>query len=393
VDLLPARIPDPDRLALLADILATAPSGVATGELRLRLLARDMSWQALVDLAGAQGVILPLIWSLSQRSLLLPLPRASHAPESHPTRQLQSLYRRHLQRRAAQQEQLTEIVAALNNAGVEPLLLKGARYLLAPVGSWCEARDMRDIDLLVRPAEAGRAAAALNARGYAFESGSPPLDQHLPELFHPKRPSAVELHTEGLSFSARGMLATDEIWRRGLRADWQALRLLMLPPEWQLLHALLNHQVSDRGHVRRLLAVRPLWELTMLSGELSDQAWRTLADHADASGAGDILASWLVQAQLLFGFPCPAAIEPSPLARRHAQETMTHAGAPDWWRRARFLADQLRFGLGRQTMAVRYGVAPEEVSLRLLGRHLRFLLARHRGRIRQRLLGERDRRA
>jgi len=393
LDLLPARIPDPDCLALLADILATGPSGVATGELRLRLLARDMSWQALVDLAGAQGVILPLVWSLSQRSLLLPPPRASQAPASHPTLQLQSVYRRHLQRRAAQQEQLTEIVSALSNAGVEPLLLKGARYLLAPAGSWCEARDMRDIDLLVRRDAAGRAADALTARGYAFETAPPPLDQHLPELSHPGRPSAVELHTEGLSFSARGMLATDELWRRATGADWQGLRLLMLPPEWQLLHALMNHQVSDRGHARRLLAVRPLWELTMLGAELSEAAWRTVADHASASGAGDILASWLVQAQLLLGFPCPTAIEPSPVARRHARETMTHALAPDWWRRARFLADQLHFGLGRQTMAVRYGVAPKQVSLCLVGRHLRFLLARHRGRLLQRLFGERDRRA
>jgi hypothetical protein len=393
VDLLPARISDPQSLTLLGDILAADWSAAHTRQLRLRLLARDMSWQSLVDLAGAQGVILPLVWSLSQRSLLLPLPRASQAPESHPTVQLQSLYGRHLQRRAAQQQQLTEIVSALNLADVQPLLLKGARYLLAPAGSWGEARDMRDIDLLVRPADAGRAAAALTARGYAFETEPPPLDQHLPELSHPGRPSAVELHTEGLSFSARGMLATDELWRRGVSADWQGLRLLTLPPEWQLLHALLNHQVSDRGHARRLLAVRPLWELTMLGAELSCPAWRTLAHHAAARGAGDILASWLVQAQLLLGFPCPAAIEPSPVARSHARETMTHARAPDWWRRARFLADQLRFGLGRQTMAVRYGVAPEQVSLRLVGRHLRFLLARHRGRLLQRLFGERDRRA
>jgi hypothetical protein len=166
-----------------------------------------------------------------------------------------------------------------------------------------------------------------------------------------------------------------------------------LPTEWHLLDGLLNHQISDRGHVRRMLNVKPLWEFAMLASELPHQGWRSIADHMAAKGQADVLASWITQAGRLFGLTHPQWIDISPAARSHAERTFAHAAAPHWLRRGRFLADQLSFAFGKETLAVRYGLAESEVSLGTVWRHLAFLARRYRGRMIRRLVGDGNRAA
>jgi hypothetical protein len=387
LDQLPPRISDPVVFALLADILAVRPSAADTA--RLRLIDGTVSWQALTDFALGQDAIFPLIWALRRGSLLLPVPRASRHLESvdHPTSALEALYDQHLARRRAQRDQLIAIIAALNRAGIVALVLKGARYLLAPQGAWCEARSMRDIDLLVRKDDAQAAVAALKRQGYASDAQFVPMDQHLPELWKADCPSAVEIHTEALAFSARKALATDEVWQHAVRGSTEDGSFFVLPVEWHLLHGLLNHQLSDRGHARCLLAIKALWEFAMLGCELPEQAWRSIADHMTAREEADVLGSWIMQATRLFGLACPPGVTISSDARAHAERTLAYAALPDWLRRGHFLADQLRFGFARETMAVRYGIAENEVSLLTAMRHLRFLVRYYRGQMLQRFTG------
>lgn len=389
MDLLPPRISDFNLLALLADILAISPSASDTAQLRLRLFDRKFSWQALADLAIDQGVIFSLIWALRRRSLLLPVPGKlrTDPPTNHPTVSLEAAYQRHLIRQRAQRDQLLSIIAALNKVNVVPLLLKGARYLLAPTGSWCEARDMRDIDLLVRTDDALKTIGALKAAGYRFEEGFVPLDQHLPELWLAGRPSAVEVHTEALAFTARKVLTTEEIWRYGMRRSCDNGAFLVLPQEWHLLHSLLSHQISDRGHVRCLLAIKALWEFAGLGEGLSVLGWHSIADHMAARGQADTLGSFIVQAAKLFGLVYPLGVAVSSTARAHAEKTFAHASRSNPLRRAYFLADQLRFGFARETMAVRYGLAESDVSIITIRRHVAFLASRYRGQMLRRIMG------
>jgi hypothetical protein len=300
---------------------------------------------------------------------------------------LEAVYRQHLERRQAQRDQLIELLTALNGVGVVPVVLKGARYLIAPLGPWCEGRDMRDIDLLVQPGETQKVISALRAAKYRFEEGFVPVDQHLPELWRVGRPSAVEIHTHALAFSARKFLYTTEVWQHAVPASDENVRFLVLPNEWQLLHCLLNHQIADRGHARRLLAVKPLWEFTMLGSELTSGGWRTVVNHLAKHGQLDVLTSWIVQANNLFGLTYPEWINISPGARAHAGQTFARAAAPDWWRRIIFLFDQLRFGFARETLATRYDLNEADVSAGTVVRHLGFLARRYRGKILRRLIG------
>ena len=68
----PPDIRDSKLLRLLGEILRSDVDGSNTSGLRLQLMGSGFSWQALVDLALGQGVLLPLIFALTARMLSPP---------------------------------------------------------------------------------------------------------------------------------------------------------------------------------------------------------------------------------------------------------------------------------------------------------------------------------
>jgi len=358
--------------------------------MRLRLMNQGFSWQSLVDLASEQDVLPPLILALSERGLLLPVPRSTKSGgESHVTARFEVIYRQHLERRKREKRQLEKILSVLDDAGIVTLILKGARYLVAPVGSWCEARAMRDIDLLVRSGDGERALSALVVAGYQSGPHVALKHHHLPELWRPGEPIALEIHTEAHSFDAERVMSTEHVWEYAVKLGTGTF--LVMPNRWHALHCMLHHQISDHGYRRRILAVKALWEWTMLARDFSREDWDAIVGHMEAAGALDMLASWLMQAHRLFGVEIPALVVVSPDARANADATFRLASTPHWMRRTRFIADQLRFSFARETLAMRYGIPRSRVSLMDAGRYVAHLFRQHRGRVLLRLTGHRDR--
>jgi hypothetical protein len=110
-----------------------------------------------------------------------------------------------------------------------------------------------------------------------------------------------------------------------------------------------------------------------------------------AADACDLLGSWLLQSQQLFGAKLPASIAISREAISNARGTFDLAMRAHWRRRAAFIADQLRFSFARETLAKRYGKPLSRVSVTDAGRHAAGLLKLHRGRWLRRLIGRTDR--
>ncbi len=390
MELLPPTIRNPALLVLLGDILKNDAASAAVPALRLRLMRHDFCWQALVDLATQQDVLPPLIRALAERALLPPVPHAAEQTnDSHVTLRLQQSYREHLARRELQRTQLQKVLQHLNRVGIVPLIVKGARYLVAPVAAWCEARTFRDIDLLVRPEAANRAFAELVIAGYRPSEPYMADYHHLADLQHPSEPASVEIHTAALAVAGQSVLSTELVWRHASQgADGS---FYVLPVEWQALHCLLHHQLSDRGYARRILALKPLWEWTMLTGDWSPDQWQALVTPMREAGALDLLGSWLVQAHRLFDAPLPEFIPISAAASDNAAETLALALAPHWRRRTRFVVDQLRCAFSKETLAARYGKAPATVSVADTARYLVHLVRAHRGSLLRRLVGYSDR--
>ena len=89
LDRLPPTIKNTGLLALLGNVLEAEPKPQSTGALRLRFFQPGFSWQALVDFAIAHDVLPPLVFALTQRGLLPPVPqtlseeaRAAHVTNS-----------------------------------------------------------------------------------------------------------------------------------------------------------------------------------------------------------------------------------------------------------------------------------------------------------------------
>jgi hypothetical protein len=379
LDHLAPAIADTKLLALLGNILETQPTPESTSNLRLRFYQPGFSWQGLVDLAVDQEVLPAFVLALKQRGLLPPVP--STLPESarvaHVATRLNAAYEQHLERRRHLREQLVAALTTLNREGIVPVLLKGAKHLMIEQPRWHEARSMRDLDILVRTSEAEKAQQLLLARGYVSEAEPPPIDRHLPELYLPKGAGSVELHIEALAYPARHLLTTDEVWMRAEQQSFAGVSARTLPAEWHLLHGMLHHQVSDHGHGRRLLAIKGLWEFAMGGSELPPEGWSSFIEYAERRGIVDILASWILQANRLFGLKIPPSFVISKDAHRHAEATFTRASLPLLVRRALFFADKLQFAFSRETLAVRYPSMNDDGMANTVMRHIMFLLRRH----------------
>jgi hypothetical protein len=380
------RITDFEQLKLAGEILRLDDNAAALRPVLYRL---GFSWPALIEFANGQDILPPLIWSLRTKNLLPPVPKflppAKRA--GFLTARLDEAFASHMTRRHGLQAQLHEALAALSAAGITPLLLKGAKYLLKGGVAWEVARPMRDIDLLIRPADAPTALSALIAIGYIPDAPSGLQSHHLPELRRDGQHGVIELHTEALAPAGRRYFATDLVWAVSVPANVPEGLARILPAPWQALHAMLHHQACDDGDRLRNLALRPLWEFACLMQDIGDTGWAQIIEQLNATGGIDLLASWGVQAESIYGLKLPASLPVSNAARRRAEQTIADAQALDALRRSRFLLRQLGRGFSREVMSQRYDVPEGEVGMLLRAKHLRFLLQRYRGQFGVRLLG------
>ncbi|WP_181164590.1 nucleotidyltransferase family protein [Amaricoccus solimangrovi] len=150
-------------------------------------------------------------------------------------------------RNEALREELAEVLALLDAAGIEPLLLKGAGRLadglLGPAG-----RFMQDLDLLVPASRIDEAAAALEAAGYAPLAEGPQLAEehhHLPALWREGAPAAIELHRVAQPWH-QPLLPTPRLFERSSPVVIGGRSARLPAPADALLHLVLHGQVNHR---------------------------------------------------------------------------------------------------------------------------------------------------
>lgn len=166
-------------------------------------------------------------------------------------------------------------VELLSSEGIESILLKGAGLV---AGGYCDAavRPMSDFDLFIRPSDAARAAALLEADRWRTD---PPIDRRAITFRHAalfkKDEWECDLHWWALWDSRDA--AADERFRAGAEAaSLDGMPVRILRPEHQLLHVIVHGTRSfDLGAVR--------WigdSLAVLRGRPLD--WRLFVDEAGA---------------------------------------------------------------------------------------------------------------
>lgn len=278
---------------------------------------RTLDWVRLYRLATAHLVAPQLHARLAARDALAAVPAAIGAA-------LAELHRLNAARNARLRRVLHDTVRLLNEAGIEPLLLKGSIALLPGQYPQAEARMLSDLDLALHNAEAEAAEAVLWAAGYRNAENIPDRQghaahHHLAPLFHPRGDGYVELHRRLLAgrFPAEA-LPLAAVRAAAVPVAWEGLRLWVPSLEHRLLHNALHHQVqndafrSGRRELRQLLEFAHLRVLPPAAGI----DWPGRLAALDGLGLGAAVRGYLLAGEGLFAQPLPARVEPGAASRR-----------------------------------------------------------------------------
>ena len=293
------------RAAALYFRLAGAPPDDAA--LRA-LLAGFTEWTALRALARRDGVSAAVRRRLRAAGATIPGAAADALAREG---DVLDFHRLQLERR------LGEVLERLAGAGLRPVLLKGAG-LGHTVYRRPLDRPMRDLDLLLPPEEAERAAHLLLEAGWRPEAPAAATaytgHQHLPPLREPGPGLAVvELHRD--LFGAGHPFGLDA---DGVRARARLVRtplgpVLVPAPEDQLLHAGLHFAWAHElrwGFWQLAADVAALSRHAPTRGDPASAGvpWRGLAERAAAARAERGLFWALRLAEQLGGAPVPAPV-------------------------------------------------------------------------------------
>lgn len=206
----------------------------------------------------------------------------------------------HAERREVMAHHLREMVAELNQQGIRPVLLKGARSLWEKQPSW---RYLRDVDLLIRDENAASAQEALQRLGYGPDPdlAKRPDRHHLEPLYKKGFPGWVEIHRRGGNRYAERLMPTSELFATSSFVEQDALFVGLLDPVTHLLHGVIHHHVGHSADARGTLSLKGLYEFAWAVNALRVEGRRQLLDRCQAHPRlAAILDYWLAAASLLF---------------------------------------------------------------------------------------------
>jgi hypothetical protein len=190
----------------------------------------------LLQRAGAQLVTPSLAGALADAGLLGRLPEEVRG-------YLQAVRDLNHARNATLYGELVRVAAALNAAGVEPQLLKGAAALLPGQYPGAGDRVIGDLDLRIPGEQYAVAAEAVHGLGYRFAEGravEPGAHHHGAPLLHPDKPVSVELHQRTLYDPAQNADLEQGMVLTAVTLPGTDARVRLADPGTRLLHNFLH---------------------------------------------------------------------------------------------------------------------------------------------------------
>jgi hypothetical protein len=307
--------PQDDAAKLLSRCLAFELSSADRQELRRRLIAGG--WQGVLDAANARGLLAPLALASDRWQLAAGIPSVRSADGlMTPPKALSEGVARHAQVRASMRERLLELAASLNAAGMEPLLLKGARSLWTGEPAW---RSMGDLDILVA-GRAGEAQRIAVAAGYAPAPGyeNPDDWHHELNLYRDDLPGWLEFHNRAAMHRADLLLPTEGLVRDSLLESRDGVAVRILPMPTDLLYCAVHHHVSHRGDKYGTMSLKGLYEFAAAFASLPGTGMAALATLAGTHPRlVAMLDFWIAAAAERFNLrvPSPFAVDADAAAR------------------------------------------------------------------------------
>ncbi len=218
--------------------------------------AADWSWERLFRTATEESVLPTIAFAVTD-GLDLCAPREV----SDFLNTLLSLNR---ERNQHIWQELKTTVQLLNEAGIEPVLLKGAAYLAAGVYSDFGSRYLIDLDLLVPEAQAERAFQHLVENGYAHDETDHfgHFRHHYPPLRRASVP--IELHHKLGLGPCESILPAGNVIENSIPIEFEGLRARIPSPAHLVTHLVMHSQIQHPYNERIWPPLRAVLDLFRL---------------------------------------------------------------------------------------------------------------------------------
>ena len=282
----------------------------ARDESALAPLLVNIDWEQLIARASSEAVLPSLSAQITEPALGAYIP-------TEISDCLAAITERNTERNTQVLAELREIGAALNQAGIEPVVLKGLAYMLTGTYRDLGARYLSDLDLLIPVGQLETAAKVLDCVGYRWDRGDliAPFRHHLPSLFQQGR-MPVELHRSvGLGICNR-LLPAEEIVAASCVVDWNGVRLRIPSADHLVTHLIIHSQLVDPYFARIWPPIRALYDLVLLKRRFEDEInWLAVAERFRSHGHYSTFALHLVQAEQTLAAARPISLDVDPLTR------------------------------------------------------------------------------
>lgn len=259
----------------------------------------DADWDAIITLANKCLVTA----TLAERVAALPH-RATIAGDVRAF--LAAIHARNRERNLRLLDQLAQAVTRLNQAGAEPILIKGAALLADSSDDEMGGRMLSDLDLLIPPLLMTDSVAALKAIGYRIETQ--PTDTRLPfVLSRPQDVGMIDLHNRlRINCACSDYAGLRRHCRLApVRGKGQAL---FPSATAQATILILHDQLQDRDYWRGLIDLRHLLDLDRLARSPEGIDWALLVSLFPPGYARAALRTQLRTARDLIGVPVPSEL-------------------------------------------------------------------------------------
>ncbi|WP_237215764.1 nucleotidyltransferase family protein [Falsiroseomonas oryziterrae] len=267
-------------------------------------------------------------------------------------------------RNTAVQAEIRSAIAALNGAGLEPVMLKGAAILLEG-GHAARGRMIGDIDLLVPTAREDEALAALGAAGFRPISEYPPSSHSIADLDRPGGHACLDLHRDLLDPPFRHLLPAADVLARAVPRKADGLRWHVPALTHRALHTLLHAQILSAGYYVRRLDLGAARDITALGDDVD---WTGVEAWADRHRMRPILDAMLLAAGDGFGMPWPLRTSPGEVALAHHRRACQLEREDGRWDSGLGLLARLRESVAADRLDAAFGTdrtRPAQVALQL----------------------------
>jgi len=290
-----------------------------------KVFSNENSYLPLLKLANQNWLLSHVIFEIKKKECWHLLPEQVQE-------YMLSIQDVYVQRAKVIELELTYLADSLKPTKIPMVLLKGAAALLNTSSSPANIRYMTDIDVLIPENKLELAKAQLELNGYLLDDENFDYKGNLSHQLSPikRRESLcyIELHRWPLSFRAKALLNTQDVWKSAIEIKESDLGFNQLAPTHQIILEIAHSEISDGGHRANFLSLQKLVNLYLMINyweniEQKPIDWPAINSAFIESGFEQVLQARLHMLHELFELTTPITQLQNENAQKHVKSTLS----------------------------------------------------------------------